>query len=181
MASNCNNAPIFNENFYVTGAYLEPRPTHLHQGVDLATGTGSPVYSMNSGTVAKAVSEGTAQGYGAYVVIDGDDSNSFLYGDLQDNLQVSEGDTVTQGTLLGYCGNPEGTTSTGLHVHVEYQRNTPFVMFGVMNDPTEYMGIENVEGAGPYFFDGTPVTPEPSDEKSKKKNFPFFILNKKYR
>ena len=182
MATRCNNAPIFNEEFYNTGPFLEPRPTHLHQGVDLATGSASPVYSMNSGTVAKAVYEGTAQGYGAYVVINGSDGNSFLYGDLQDNLQVSEGDSVSQGTLLGYCGNPAGTTSTGLHVHVEYQRSSIFHMFGVMNNPCEYMGIENVQNAGPYIFDGTPIPPEPPEPpepeaKKKKKHYPWFILN----
>lgn len=184
MATACNNAPIINEEFYVTGAYLEPRPTHLHQGVDLATGSASPVYSMNSGVVAEAVSEGTALGYGAYIVINGSDGNSFLYGDLQDNLQVSAGDSVSQGTLLGYCGNPTGTTSTGLHVHVEYQRSSIFQKFGIMNNPCEYMGIENVAGSGPYIFKGKPIPPEPEPEPTKtkkRKHYPWFIYNKNYR
>ena len=184
MATPCNNSPIINKEFYVTGAYLEPRPTHLHQGVDLATGSASPVYSMNAGVVAEAVSEGTALGYGAYVVINGNDNNSFLYGDLQDNLAVSEGDTVEQGTLLGYCGNPSGTTSTGLHVHVEYQRTSVFQKFGIMNNPCEYMGVENVAGSGPYIFDGTPIPPEPPEPitgTKKRKHYPWFILNKNYR
>lgn len=44
-------APFINIPFYVTGTYGEQRTTHIHKGVDLSTGSKSPVFSLSSGIV----------------------------------------------------------------------------------------------------------------------------------
>lgn len=84
-----------------------------------------PVIAAAGGYVAVA-SYTDANGY--YVVIDHDgDGNlstgySTRYLHLQSNLQVSVGNTVTQGQLLGYMGNT-GNPTTGTHLHfgIRYQ------------------------------------------------------------
>ena len=57
MAVNVSIAPFINVEFYLTGAFREPRGDHLHKGVDLSTGTDGSVYTIDSGIVI-------AKGYG---------------------------------------------------------------------------------------------------------------------
>lgn len=158
MITNCNLAPFINENFYVTGAYGEQRPTHIHKGVDLATGKRSPIYSMSSGVVNRRSYD--AGGYGDYLIIKSDDGMGFLYGDLDSEVLVNVFDRVEKGQIIGYAGNPIGTASTGLHVHVEQQDisnhswNFNFAS-GFFINPCVIMGIENkVDRVNGYIYTG---------------------------
>lgn len=99
-------------------------PTNVKDAGGSYTGN-IPVIAADGGYVAVA-SYTDANGY--YVVIDHDgDGNlntgySTRYLHLQSNLQVSVGNTVIQGQLLGYMGNT-GNPTTGTHLHfgVRYQ------------------------------------------------------------
>ena len=129
MAINVNLAPYINQEFVVTGAWGELRtnPVHFHAGIDLQTrlaytsGVGQPVYSMCDGIV-KAVTENS--GYGPYVIIYNPVNHDlWLFGDLDSNRTVVEGQTILQGQQIGFEGNPSGTASTGLHVHMEKENH----------------------------------------------------------
>ena len=184
MAINVNLAPFINKEFLVTGAWGEPRTGHIHAGIDLQTreayqtGIGQPVYSMSDGIVTRVDQYNMGTGYGALCIVWNQDNNDlWLYGDLSDNtVMVNVGDRVLQGQQISIEGNPSGTASTGLHVHLEKENQSDGVFkFGYSNsiDPTTGTGIENVVNySNVYIYDGTPVppgpTPTPSSSSSKK-------------
>lgn len=183
---NCTLAPFINEEFLVTGAWGEPRTGHIHAGIDLQTrkafqtGVGQPVYSMSNGIVTRVDQYDTGSGYGALCIIWNQANNDlWLYGDLSDNtVLVNVGDNVIQGQHISYEGNPSGTASTGLHVHLEKENQTDGIFkFGYNNsiDPTTGTGIINiVDNNNVYIYNGSPVPPQPTVELKKK--FPWFLF-----
>ena len=174
MAIQCTLAPFINKEFLVTGAWGEPRTGHIHAGIDLQTreayqtGIGQPVYSMSDGVVTRVDQTNQGTGYGALCIVWNQANNDlWLYGDLSDNtVMVNVGDRVLQGQQISIEGNPSGTASTGLHVHLEKENQSDGVFkFGYANsiDPTTGTGIENVVNyANVYIYDGTPVPPGPT-------------------
>ena len=187
----CNLAPFINEEFLLTGAWGEPRSGHIHAGIDLQTrlayqtGIGQPVYSMSDGIVTRVDQVDTGTGYGALCIVWNQSNNDlWLYGDLSDNtVLVNVGDTIIQGQQISYEGNPSGTASTGLHVHLEKENQADGIFkFGYANsiDPTTGTGIINVvDYSNVYIYDGTPVPPTPTTDEKKK--FPWFLYHRKRR
>lgn len=185
----CNLAPFINQEFAVTGAWGEPRSGHIHAGIDLASvgsgGVAKPIYSMSEGIVTRVDQYDTGTGYGALCIIWNQTNNDlWLYGDLGDLTVVPYvGQQVQQGTLIGLEGNPSGTASTGLHVHLEKENQSDGVFkFGYANsiDPTAGTGIQNVvytTSGDTYIFDGTPVPPT----STEKKRFPWVLYARKFR
>ena len=177
-------APFINQEFVVTGAWGEPRTGHIHAGIDLASlGTGSnaqPIYSMSDGVVTRVDQTDQGTGYGAMAIIWNQQNNDlWLYGDLGDNSVVlTVGQTVQQGQQVGVEGNPSGTASTGLHVHLEKENQSDGIFkFGYNNsiDPTTGTGILNevyTTSDEYYIYDGTPVPP--TQTIAKKFNWPVF-------
>lgn len=85
-----------------------------HAGVDIATATGTPVYAADSGTVVFAAYNGN---YGYAVEIDhGEGKIVTQYGHLS-AFNVSVGQQVEKGSVIGYVGNTGW--STGPHLHFE--------------------------------------------------------------
>lgn len=81
--------------------------------------------------------------------------------------------------------------STGGHLHLEEQILADGESYHIgaadrsyYQDPTEYIGIPNVEG-GPYIYDGGYVPPEPPTPtpttEVKKHKFPWFIYYNRWR
>ena len=185
----CNLAPFINQEFAVTGAWGEPRQGHIHAGIDLASvGTGSvpqPIYSMSGGEVIRVDQTDQGTGYGAMCIVWNHDNNDlWLYGDLSDNMVVAVlGQTIQQGQMIGYEGNPSGTASTGLHVHLEKENQPDGVFkFGYVNsiNPVSGTGIQNVvysTSGDTYIYDGTPVPPT----LSKQNKFPWVLYARKLR
>lgn len=177
-------APFINQEFVVTGAWGEPRTGHIHAGIDLASlgsgGVAKPVYSMSQGVVTRVDQTDQGTGYGALVIIWNQSNNDlWLYGDLGDNsIPLTVGQNVVQGTQVGIEGNPGGTASTGLHVHLEKENQSDGIFkFGYNNsiDPTTGTGILNevyTTSDEYYIFDGTPVPP--TAEEKKGFNWPVF-------
>ena len=188
MAVECTLAPFINEEFLVTGAWGEQRPGHIHAGIDLQTrkayqtDIGQPVYSMSNGQVVRVDQTDQGTGYGALCIVwDLVTKDMWLYGDLGDNsIQVSVGDIIQMGTQIGVEGDPSGTASSGLHVHVEKENRPDGVFqFGYINsiDPTTGTGITNAVDGTIYIYYGTiPPIPE-----KKKKGFPWAVLIRKLR
>ena len=89
----------------------------LHAGIDLASGVGSPIRAVTSGTV---VSAGSESGYGLCVRIRHADGTETLYGHLS-RILVSRGARVGTGQQIGKEGNTG--RSTGPHLHFEVRVN----------------------------------------------------------
>ena len=99
----------------------------MHEGVDIAVPTGTPIRAAASGSVAIAAPTG---GYGNYTCIDHGGGLSTCYGH-QESFAVSGGQRVSQGQVIGYsdctghCFGP--------HVHFEVRIN------GQAVDPMGYL------------------------------------------
>ncbi len=106
------------------GAYLGDgfganRGDHSHQGIDLMTTMGRPIYAVEGGVVAGA----KMQSNGALAItIKGKSGAVWYYGHQSKNL-VSDGDTVKAGQLIGRAGD---TGAPGaVHLHFEYRPGSP--------------------------------------------------------
>lgn len=89
----------------------------IHQGIDIATDKGNPVYATADGTVASA---GPAGQYGNLIVLTHDFGLSTRYGHLS-RFNVHAGQRVARGEVIGYVGSTG--RSTGAHLHYEILAN----------------------------------------------------------
>lgn len=94
----------------------------LHTGLDIAgTGTGSPVYTADNGTVMISEMNGS---YGYYIVINHNNGYYTSYAHMS-RLIANVGDTVAAGQTIGLVGSTG--RSTGPHLHFEtWQGGAPF-------------------------------------------------------
>lgn len=99
-----------------------------HRAIDIAKGSGTPIYASDSGYVAKA---GWSDiGYGQMILIDHNNGFQTLYAHLHVIL-VQERDSVAKGMLIGRIGATGN--STGPHLHFEIRSN------GVKQNPLTYL------------------------------------------
>lgn len=99
------------------------RSGRMHEGVDFTPGAGAPIQAIADGTVRVASEAGGA--YGVHVIIDHMIDGQLVsshYAHMQyGSLQVSPGQKVTVGTMLGRTGNTG--RSYGAHTHFEILLN----------------------------------------------------------
>ena len=129
--------PVPTGSYYVSSGYgYRTHPItgqqKLHAGIDLAVAYGTPIYSVDNGTVLYA---GPASGYGHWVVVDHGNGIYSVYGHMYgDQLYVSPGQTVKKGQKIAAAGSDGG--STGVHLH-----------FGICDEnfnyrnPASYIGL----------------------------------------
>ena len=91
--------------------------SRFHSGLDIAGDYGDPIRAAAAGTVIYA---GWISGYGNAVIIDHGGGITTLYGHNQ-SLAVGEGQGVSQGQVIAYCGSTGN--STGPHCHFEVRVN----------------------------------------------------------
>lgn len=103
----------------------------FHNGIDLASYHGTPVYASKTGEVTKVVNSYL---YGKYVIINHGDGFSTYYGHLSAFNNLSVGQIVKQGEVIGYVGST-GVYSTGPHLHFGVYYN------GSTVDPSNYIVI----------------------------------------
>jgi murein DD-endopeptidase MepM/ murein hydrolase activator NlpD len=99
----------------------------LHEGIDIAVPSGSPVGASAAGTVIYAAWLG---GYGNLVVVDHGGGLATAYAH-NSSYAVGVGQTVETGTVIAYSGNTGN--SSGPHVHFEVRVN------GTAVDPLGYL------------------------------------------
>jgi murein DD-endopeptidase MepM/ murein hydrolase activator NlpD len=99
----------------------------MHEGIDIAAPTGTPIRAAAAGTVIYA---GWLGGYGNLTVIDHGGGVATAYGH-QSGIAVGSGAFVAQGQVIGYIGSTGH--STGPHLHFEVRVN------GVPQDPLGYL------------------------------------------
>jgi murein DD-endopeptidase MepM/ murein hydrolase activator NlpD len=112
----------------VTSPFCEPRPWEAcHPGMDIAAPTGTPIRAADGGRVAIA---GWVGGYGNYTCIQHTSSLSTCYGH-QSRINVSVGQQVSKGQIIGAVGSTGH--STGPHLHFEVRIN------GAVTNPMNYL------------------------------------------
>ncbi|HKG39914.1 MAG TPA: peptidoglycan DD-metalloendopeptidase family protein [Conexibacter sp.] len=120
---------IWPVNGPITSPFCEQRSWEsCHPGIDIGVPAGTPIRAGGSGTVILA---GPTSGYGNYTCIDHGGGVSTCYAH-QSVMQVSVGQHVTQGQVIGLVG------CTGLcfgdHLHFEVRIN------GAVTNPLNYLG-----------------------------------------
>jgi murein DD-endopeptidase MepM/ murein hydrolase activator NlpD len=99
------------------------RSGRMHEGIDFTPGNGAPVQAIAGGTVRVASEAGGA--YGVHVIIDHIIDGQLVsshYAHMQyGSLQVTPGQQVTVGTVIGHTGNTG--RSYGAHTHFEILKN----------------------------------------------------------
>lgn len=98
----------------------------FHSGVDVGAQSGAAISAADGGTVAVAT---YSSSYGNYVMIYHSDGSSTLYAHMS-SIAVSQGDTVSQGDVIGYVG--DSGWADGPHLHFEIRVN------GSSTDPLAY-------------------------------------------
>lgn len=85
----------------------------MHTGIDIGAGYGAPIRAAKGGRVIMAAYNG---GYGLTVIVDHGGGLTTLYAH-QSRAAVNDGQSVSQGDVVGYIGT--SGSSTGAHLHFE--------------------------------------------------------------
>ena len=96
----------------VTSEY-GPRWGRMHEGIDIAAPTGTPIRAAKAGEVIFVGSQG---GYGNITIVDHGGGFTTVY-PHQSRFGTSEGAQVSQGQVIGYVGC--SGSCTGPHLHFE--------------------------------------------------------------
>ena len=126
-----------------------------HRGLDIHGESGvTPVIAVQSGTVVLGALGGTGScvegdtecggKFGNYVMIQHTDGNYTIYAHMDTNsVIVKEGDTVSQGQVLGYVGSTGSSTGPHLHFEVRVGGNDS----NSAQDPLNYINADNPRGS----------------------------------
>jgi murein DD-endopeptidase MepM/ murein hydrolase activator NlpD len=110
-----------------TGSFVWPAGNHYlsgndywsgHLGIDIAAGTGAPIYATDSGVVVYAA--GIGGGYGNMVMIDHGNGYHSLYAHLS-GFNVVCGQSIYQGQTIGFAGSTGRSTGPHLHFEIRFQ------------------------------------------------------------
>lgn len=110
----------------ITGSYgTIYKGSYAHEGMDISTGTGMPIYAAYDGICAYADYEEST--YGWYVRLYAPEINAcFFYAHMMEKPTVQTGNSIKRGQLLGRTG---ATGNTGVipaaHLHFEVRVMNP--------------------------------------------------------
>ena len=116
--------PIFDKDLVYTssgwGTRMHPvyKVPKFHWGMDFVAPKGTPVYATGNGVIKKVST--LKVGHGKHIVIDHGFGYQTLYGHLS-KFNVTVGQKVKRGEIIGYVGNTG--TSTAAHLHYEVHKN----------------------------------------------------------
>lgn len=123
-------------NGLILGYFIRPVPNgiktqnvHGHNGVDIGAPIGSKIRATADGKVILARVGGWGGGYGNYVILQHPNGMQTLYAHMS-RVDVSVGDTVSQGDTIGAVGSTGD--STGPHLHIEVHK------LGGANPPNKF-------------------------------------------
>ena len=134
---------IFKGKFRITSGYKLPdRPSH--DGLDMVGDEDNHVYSASEGIVNQiqywdGKTKTGMQSYGNLVIVKGYDGRYYYYAHLK-SINVSNGQDVSIGTVIGIMGTTGN--STGNHTHFEIRNNDKKTRM----NPADYLGIPNAKG-----------------------------------
>jgi murein DD-endopeptidase MepM/ murein hydrolase activator NlpD len=116
--------PVSNENLKQMasgfGYRIDPftKVRKMHNGMDFAASSGSPIYATGDGVVARA--DNMASGYGNHIVIRHGFGYESLYAHLS-KYNCRAGQHVKRGDIIGYVGSTG--RSEGPHCHYEVHKD----------------------------------------------------------
>ena len=115
IAANAWTLPIAPGAYRLTAGFGQSSGlwAHTHTGLDFAAPSGTPIMSVASGVVTSTEYAGA---YGNRTIITLEDGTEIWYCH-QTSFQVSQGDTVRSGQVIGTVGSTGN--STGPHLHLE--------------------------------------------------------------
>lgn len=93
-----------------------------HQGIDLSAPEGTPIYASRTGVITAKTSSKSA---GYYITINHGDGFSSVYMHMSRFANVSVGQAVSAGQVIGYVGSTG--ISTGNHLHFGIMYNGSYV------------------------------------------------------
>lgn len=114
----------------ITGVFGEQRPGHIHAGIDISAGIGTPIHAADDGRVVLMQGVGASGGYGNYTCVQHSASLSSCYAH-QSRFGTSVGAAVNKGQVIGFVGNTGH--SFGAHLHFEVRVN------GAPTNPLGYL------------------------------------------
>lgn len=170
--------PFLRVTCILTGLFWADRGDHPHRGIDLATSSSEPLYSIIDGYVLENRYNSSL---GNYITVKNYDTGiAYRYCHMMYPAIPRVGDHVSLFDLIGY----EGATGdvTGLHLHLEMKDMTgtnTWVQSNVETDyinPCTYLGFPNEHRISIY-CDGTPP-PSPTVEEHR---FPWVLYARKFR
>lgn len=116
--------PVANKNLtrMASGYGMRTHPIYktrkFHSGMDFTCPKGTPIYATGSGTIEKCIySRG---GYGKHIIINHGYGFKTLYAHMH-KYNVTKGQSVRRGEIIGYVGNTG--LSVGPHLHYEVHKN----------------------------------------------------------
>lgn len=111
-----------------------------HDGADISTGYGTPVYATRSGRVTFSGWSSARSWAGRHVIWRDSMGTQFIYAHLSSTLR-STGASTAKGTPLGRVGSTGN--STGAHLHIQASRSGRYV------DPVAYLAHGGIVRATP--------------------------------
>ena len=102
-----------------TSSHFGPRRRRFHYGLDLAQPTGEPIYAVFDGVVRISKRN---RSYGNLVIIHHANGLETYYAHMS-KREVSVGDHVKSGDLIGLCGNTGRSFGSHLHFEIRYMGN----------------------------------------------------------
>ncbi len=123
--------PASTQAAVTSGYYIRPLKSgiktqgiHGYNGIDIGASVGTPIMASAGGTVIIAKGSGYNGGYGLYVAIKHSNGTQTLYGHMS-QVNVSVGEQVEQGQIIGAVGNTGRSTGPHLHFEIRGAKN-PF-------------------------------------------------------
>lgn len=172
----------------------------LHFGIDLSMPCGTPLVAVADGVVGFVDDLGFGAGPHNLILRHDALNVTTLYGHLNGRAPVSPGQTVTQGELVGYSGDPDSTCFSRPHLHFEvrsmdYQATynpvdwidanwhalalvgaySGSLFQGDMDNPTRWMSLDDqpdVRFFGARLNDYSLVYPPPSGQNAPSSALP---------
>ena len=102
----------------------------IHKGLDIAAKDGDKIRSILDGTVKSVYSD---ERYGTSIELSYADNITVIYSGIKENVSLEKGDTVKEGEVIGYIGQPTKYYSKeGCNVYFEMRKD------GQPVNPVEY-------------------------------------------
>lgn len=114
--------PVPTQGAHISSGFgMRPQPPtnrmRMHNGVDIQTAEGTPVYVTADGVVSFS---GEQRGYGDIIIVDHANDLASVYAHLK-KRRVGTGEVVSQGQLIGNVGKTGNATTHHLHYEMRKQ------------------------------------------------------------
>ena len=90
-----------------------------HEGVDFRAKSGTPVFSVSSGTVRR-IKRDYSHPYGIFIEIEHDNDFYTIYAHLSE-IKVSAGENIKECDVIGLSGNTGNSTAPHLHFSLTHK------------------------------------------------------------